>query len=182
MRAPQYDEDGVIGSKPKRDELAGLGLFAGVQTTQEQAERDITRAAQHTPAPAEREEQQTDAFVGGMSDTEFNERIARIQRLVLDDLLRLALERKNLPTNRKPGVTAEDARQIARQKGLSGLLGEQQRAWSWLSAWLQTLARKGKLTKYKVAGITVKRMAENGNDQVVYLHPYDYRASGEAVA
>ena len=95
---------------------------------------------------------------------------------MLTPLLDLALARKDLPHDRKPGVTAEDARRIAAEKQLSGLLGDQQRAWSWLSAWLQQVAREGQLVKYTISGITVKRMADNGNDQVVYLHPYDHRA------
>lgn len=172
------DDHDIIGTKPVAPPLDLGPLFT--QPTVEEATKELqqfTHTEPADPAPAPRAREETQAFAHeAMTERQRQDRITQIQRAVLTPLLDLALLRKDLPHDRKPGVTAEDARRIAAEKQLSGLLGDQQRAWSWLSGWLQQVARDGQLVKYMISGITVKRMADNGNDQVVYLHPYDYRA------
>jgi hypothetical protein len=171
----RHDSD-VIGTKPPVD----LGpLFA--QQSAAEAEATLQQLTHSDPAPAPRAKDETAAFdaPAPLTELERQARIDRVKAAIFAPLVALALTRKDLPHERA-GVTAKDARAIAAEKGLSGLLGDQQRAWSWLSGWLQDLARQRHLQKYVVTGMTVKRMGDNGNEHVVYLHPYDYRAQEAA--
>lgn len=172
------NEEDVFRSRDPRDQLAGLDLFKQLPVAEAEAElrHDFLEPEDADPAPAPRARDETQAFDGpeAVTERERKERIERIQRAVREPLLAVALKRKDWTES--PGVTAKDARQIADRLGLTPLLGHQQRAWSWLSTWLGKLATEGVLVKYKVAGMVVKRMADNGNEQVVYLHPYDHRA------
>ena len=178
--ARHHDEEDVFRVHRPADQLADLPMFAAPPpVTVSEAEAELRR---DFIAPPEREREQTAAFDAPepLAELERQARIDRIKAAVFGPLVARALQRKDLPHERAPGVTAEDARAIAFEKHLSGLLGDQQRAWSWLSAWLQDLARQRHLVKYRISGMTVKRMANNGNDHVVYLHPYDYRAQEAA--
>lgn len=174
------DDADIIGTKPVRDvrdQLAGLDLFAQVTPTEAEAEiqRDFLEPEPGaTPSPASRARDESDAFAGGLSEREREERIARIKREVREPLLTLAHAR--IDRDEAPGVTATDVRAVADTKGLTTLLGTQQRAWSWIATWFGELCREGALVKYRVAGMVVKRMSANGNEQAVYLHPYDHRA------
>lgn len=171
------DDHGIIGDPPTVD----LGpLFA--QPSVEEATAALEAFTHPDPAPAPRAKDETGAFTTpeALTELERQARIDRIKAAVFAPLVALALLRKDLPHERGPGVTAKDARAIAAEKNLAGLLGDQQRAWSWLSAWLQELARQRHLKKYVITGMTVKRMGDNGNEHVVYLHPYDYRAKEAA--
>lgn len=182
-----HDEDGIIGARRRSnpaDQTAGLGLFDAAAQVAE-AEAQLRREFVAPPGPAAREAEQSDVFhgtLGGMTEAERQQRIARIKAAVRQPLIDRALLRRDIPSTQKPGVTAQDAREIAASKGLAHLLGDQQRAWSWLANWLQQLAREGELVRFEVEGTPIRRIADNGNDQVVYLHPYDRRAKRAGVA
>lgn len=169
----QHDGEGIIGSRPPVD-LGPLFTSASV----EEAERELREDFVSPPAPAPRADEESDVFTGA-GPVDHEAAVEKIQRAVREPLLALALERSTLP-DAEAGVTAKDARAIADRKGLTPLLGQQQRAWSWLSTWLGQLAREGALVKYRRLDMVVKRMADNGNEQVVYLHPYDHRARSAA--
>ena len=183
--SPPNNAADVIGTAPVRDELAGLPMFIETVTPAE-AEAEIRRdflEAPAEPAPeparAEREPEQTQAFDGtARTEQERQDGIARIQAECLAPLLALAEARKDRAEH--PGVTAKDVRAIADARGLSSLIGSQQRAWSWLPTWLGRICTQGHLTKYRIAGMVVRRMGDNGNEHVVYLHPYDFRARAAA--
>ena len=117
--ARHQDEDGVIGDRPARDQLAGLPMFPSVAEAEAALRRDFLAA------PPEREAAQTGTF-DAITDRERVAGIERIQREVRDPLLAIALLRKDLPTD--PGVTATDVRVLAEQRGLAHLVGTQQRA------------------------------------------------------
>lgn len=171
------DAHDIIGTAPAVD----LGpLFAHPSVEDATAALQQFTRTEPAPAPRARDESATFATPEPLTEHERLGHIERIKRAVLGPLLDRALERKDRPHEQDPGVTAEDVRQLAAARQLGGLLGDQQRAWSWLSGWLQELARERHLVKYRITGMTVKRMAVNGNDQVVYLHPYDYRAQEAA--
>jgi len=162
-------DDDVIGTRPPPD----LGpLFA--QQTPAVAEAALRQAIE-PPAPAPRAQDETQSFTPP-TDRERRDAVERIKRDLREPLLELARLRKDASGTDLVGVTAQDARAIADTRGLSTLLGEQQRAWSWLSAWLGDLARSGNLVKYRVSEQTMRRMGGNGNEHVIYLHPYDHRA------
>jgi hypothetical protein len=174
------DDHGIIGSPPAVD----LGpLFA--QPTLEEATqqlRDFSGLAPADPAPAPRAREETGVFDApeALGERERLDRIARIKREILEPLTDLARARRN--HIELPGVTAQDARSIADARGLAHLLGHEQRAWSWLAAWLGQICREGALNKYRLHGMTMKRMGDNGNEHVIYLDPYDFRASREVAA
>lgn len=168
-----HDVDGIVGTRPRRDQTAGLGLFDPPS---------VESSAASAPAPTPRAIEETQAFAaaGVLTERELRDNIARIQREVQQPLCDLARLRRD--REQEPGVTAEDARAIADTRGLGTLLGKEQRAWSWLSAWLGRLDREGVLTKYRLGDMVVKRMGSNGNEQVIYLDPYDTRAHRAVVA
>ena len=166
MRRP--DPHDVIGTPPATD----LGpLFAHPSTAE--AEAELRKAIE--PAPAPRAKEVSQSFTPP-TQRDMDDAVERIKHEVREPLIALALQRKDAMEKDRIGVTAKDARAIADTKGLSTLLGHQQRAWSWLSTWLGDLARSGNLVKYRINDMTVKRMGDNGNEHVVYLHPYDHRA------
>lgn len=184
MRRP---DDDVIGTRPRVD----LGpLFTPVSAAEAEAEirRDFTAPEpvpdpDPDPAPAPRAKDETHAFAGA-SEAERAEWRERIKRDVEPDLLALALARARSPSVPKPGVTADDVHEIANRKRLHHLLGDSQRAWSWVGIWLAKLARDGRLVKYRRSGIPMKRGSirpgAHSNLQVIYLHPYDQRARATA--
>ena len=165
-----HDDDGIIGDRPKR------ALDLGPLFTQcDPAEAMATLERTIRPEPAPRATQETQAFAGGgpLTDAELELRRERIKDAVRQPLLDRAYLRRDLRERKSAGVTAADVRDIAKAKGLEGQLGTQQRAWSWLSPWLDSLAREGVLVKWQHDGQTMKRINEaNGNDQAIYLHPY----------
>ena len=178
--------DDVIGTAPTRNALAGLPMFTDLVApvvTPADAEAEIRRDflgvdTSPAPAPAPRAREETAAFEPAepLTELERQRRREQIKAAVREPLADLARRRRDASDHDTVGVTAQDARRIADQKHLTHLLGTQQRSWSWLSEWLQSLAREGALTKWRFHGIVMKRMADNGNDQVIYLDPYDQRA------
>lgn len=172
-----HDTHDIIGTRPPVD----LGpLFA--QPTVAAAEGELRADFIATPGPSPRAHDETDTFTppAPLSELERQRCRTRIQDTVRGPLCALAHLRRNACATDLIGVTAADARRIADQHHLSHLLGAEQRSWSWLSEWLQSLAREHALTKWRFHGIVMKRMAENGNDQVIYLDPYDHRAQDVA--
>lgn len=167
-----HDEDGIIGDRPKK--AVDLGpLFT--QCDPAEAMATLERTIRPEPAPAPRAKQETQAFAsdGPLTDAEIERRRERIKDAVRQPLLDRAYLRRDLRERKAAGVTAADVREIAASKGLEGQLGTQQRAWSWLSPWLDSLAREGVLAKWQHDGQTMKRINDaNGNDQAIYLHPY----------
>lgn len=169
-----HDDHGIIG--PPRDQTKGLGLFDSV--TAAQAERALDQTFVHPePPPRARDE---NAALTGISNAEREAAIERIKREVRQPLIDLALARKDALEKDRIGVTAADARELAERRGLGHLVGDQQRAWSWLSPWLAELCRTQSLIKYRVHDMPMKRMSDHGNENVIYLHPYDHRARGAA--
>lgn len=169
------DEQDVIGARPAKAP-ADLGpLFAGAADVAA-AEAEIRRDfVEPEPAPAPRAKEES----GNLAPVSEKERAAlrdRVKGQIRGPLLELARQRRNTSDEKRIGVIAQDARQIADRKGLHGILGDEQRAWSWMAKWLDELVREGLLVKYHIAGMVVKRMNDQGNDQVIYLDPYDHRA------
>lgn len=176
-----HDDHDIIGDRPKKaaapvDELP---LWSGaVDCTPTEAAatleaRFVRPAANPQPAPRAKQETQAFAGDGALTDAELERRRERIKDAVRQPLLDRAYLRRDLRERKSAGVTAADVREIAASKGLEGQLGTQQRAWSWLSPWLDSLAREGVLVKWQHDGQTMKRINDaNGNDQAIYLHPY----------
>lgn len=108
--------------------------------------------------------------------------IRRLKDEVFPELLHRALER--VDREEAPGVTADDAVQLCKGKPYSALLGDGQRAYSWVGPWLAALARVGLLVEFRIAGQSVRRRSSrpssHGNLQVVYLHHADRRAQRAA--
>ncbi len=168
----RHDDD-IIGTRPTVD----LGpLFA--HPTPIEAETEIRRDFLEPEPPTRARDE--NAALTGMTNAEREEAIERIKREVREPLVTLAFERRNAVLKDDNGVTAADVRAIAERKGLAQKVGTEQRAWSWIAGWFAENAKSGQLVKYKVAGMTVKRMSDSGNENAIYLHPYDHRARGAA--
>lgn len=104
--------------------------------------------------------------------------IGRIKDSVLEPLLARAKVRRD--RREAPGVTADDVHDLMEPLPFVALLGDGDKATSWIGPWLSSLARQGRLSPYRVEGVSVKRRSTrakaHGNDHVVYLDPSDYRA------
>lgn len=112
-----------------------------------------------------------------ITETDRQLAVERLAAFAHDRIVALALERKD--RLEVPGVVAEDVTALVQGRSDLVLLGDGQRAMSWVGPWLKALVRAGDLVVYRIAGMTVKRHCpRNRNDQVVYLHPTDFRAGG----
>lgn len=174
MRHLHIDTDGIIGSAAKRDELAALPLFADLAPAD--AEQEIREDFIAPPNPAPRGDKHP--FLARTNDDRL-EGIAVVKQKVQQPLLERALAR--VDRSEAPGVTADDVVALAKGVPQSALLGQQQRAWSWVGVWLAQLERAGELAEYQHAdGSPVLRRSvrpdSHGNLQKVYLHPSDRRA------
>jgi hypothetical protein len=111
--------------------------------------------------------------------TDRDDAITWLKELVFPELVQRALER--VDREEAPGVTADDAVALCMARPQAALLGESQRAFSWVGPWLAKLARAGSLAEFQLAGQLVRRRSSrpssHGNLQVVYLHPTDRRAA-----
>lgn len=159
----RHSDHDIIGSRPRRDETEGLGLFdsARVQAASPPPRRRAPRSAPAAEEP---------------SDRDFA--IGRLKELVLEALVERALARRDRVEN--PGVTADDVLQLCCAHPQSALVGSGQRAWSWVGPWLARLDREGLLAELHLTGQKVYRRStrpsSHGNLQVVYVHPTDHRA------
>lgn len=172
MRHLHIDTDGIIGSAAKRDTLAELPLFADL--TPAEAEQEVREDFIAPPKP------RGDRHPFLRQNPDRLEGIAAVKARVHQALLDRALERVN--RTESPGVTADSVIALAKGVPQSALLGQQQRAWSWVGQWLRQLEIAGELAEYQHAdGSPVLRRStrpdSHGNLQKVYLHPTDRRAA-----
>lgn len=171
------DEQDIIGTRPPRDQTAGLDLFE--QRSVPDAEAEIRRDFQHAEPAADSVPSEPPAVATPLSPEERERAKERIKATVLPRLLTRAYLLLDVPQD--PGVTADDVQEIAERMHLSHLLGREQRAWSWVGTWLPQLAREGKLVLYEIMpGQAFRRRSKrpdaHGNALTVYLHPDDHRA------
>ena len=160
MRDTDHD---IIGSRPRRDETEGLGLFDSARV---QAASPPPRRRAPRTAPAAEEPSDRDFAIG------------RLKELVLAALVERALARRDRIEN--PGVTADDVLQLCAGHPQSALVGSGQRAWSWVGPWLAQLAKGGALVALEHEGAPVYRRStrpdSHGNLGRVYVHPLDRRS------
>lgn len=120
-----------------------------------------------------------DAPIPVRSGSDREDAITWLKELVYPTLIELALSRVDLEES--PGVTADDVWVLCKAHPQSALLGTQQRAFSWVGPWLNSLARAGSLAEFRLTGQPVRRRSSrtgaHGNLQIVYLHPSDRRAA-----
>lgn len=165
-----HSDHDIIGSRVRTDQTEGLGLF------------DTARSAQASSPPPRRPVPRTPVASSPDGPSDRRVAIERLKELIEPQLLALAKSRVDV--GNAPGVTADDVHELANQYPHVALLGEKQRAFSWVGPWLRGLAGRGVLVEYRVAGMSVKRRSRrddaHGNDQIVYLHPDDFRAGGRA--
>jgi hypothetical protein len=175
MRRP--DEADVIGTPPTRDETAGLDLFESAKTPAV-AERELRESFVAPPRKPPRGAAARSLLALNPAEQERRANIARVQELVLDELLAVAKAR--IDRFESPGITADDVHAIAKRHPQAVLLGQGQRAWSWVGPWLADLALEGRLTAFVLNGNPVLRRSTrpeaHGNRQAVYLDPRDTRA------
>jgi hypothetical protein len=171
-------DDDVIGTRPLRDQTDGLGLFDAVRTPAK-AENDLRDSFVAPPRKLPRGAPARTVLELNPAERERRANIARVQELVLDELL--AAARSSVDRFESPGVTADHVHAIAKRHPQSALLGQGQRAWSWVGPWLADLALEGQLAAFVLNGQPVLRRSTrpeaHGNRQSVYLHPSDQRAA-----
>ncbi|MBA3852913.1 MAG: hypothetical protein C0503_00780 [Gemmatimonas sp.] len=167
-----HSDHDIIGTRVRVDQTEGLGLFDAART-QAAAPPAPPRRVSRVKAAADEPSDRDDA-------------IARLKDLIVEALVRRALDRRDRAEN--PGVTADDVLALCRQHPQSALVAsgkrDEQRAWSWVGPWLAQLDRAGALAELHLSGQKVYRRStrpsSHGNLQVVYVHPTDHRARRRA--
>lgn len=166
-------QDDVIGTRPRADETAGLPLFG---------DRPRPTPTLEAPRPAARPATVADGdrhpFLR-RTDEDRQEAIETVRAKILPALLERARLRKNRWEN--PGITADDVIALAKEVPQAALLGQQQRAWSWVGPWLASVARAGQLAELVRGGQVVRRRSTrpgaHGNLGIVYVDPSDFDAA-----
>lgn len=165
-------EADIIGAKVRVDQTEGLDLF-------DAARKPETKAA---PPPPPRRRAPKVSAAPEPQDADRAFAIAKIKECAFDELLARARTRRD--RQQMPGVTADDIVQLAQHLPYAALLGDRQRAWSWVGPWLAAIARDGKLSEFVLGGQVVRRRSmrkeSHGNLQIVYLDPTDLRAGRRA--
>lgn len=173
----------IIGTPPARDAFGDLPLFAGGE-----AEAEAKKLREQFVAPPPKPPRAT-AVAAATPDPDRqpfaprtqedrDEAIAVIKAKVVEPLIARALERKD--RFEAPGITADDVHDLAKEIPQVALLGQQQRAWSWVGPWLAEIEEAGAVARFMIGGETVRRASTrpgaHGNLQIVYLHAQDHRS------